>query len=180
MSTLTAPDARPDRKTGGDEVGPDHAHWGSLGIFTKIGFDNRHVAECHSTSSIFQIRAMRISAGLRRKYSAWLRRGGGAPLNGRSPGAGVMVKDFGIRGFGLTYALFDTYELVILVARGGTPGSVYPVEPEPVDANSTAAFGNARNESDECAADGQVDGRRSQSDDDCGMRSSRARIGGRR
>jgi len=27
---------------------------GSLGIFTKIDFDNRHVAECHSTSSIFR------------------------------------------------------------------------------------------------------------------------------
>ena len=27
---------------------------GSLGIFTKIDFDNRQVAECHSTSSIFR------------------------------------------------------------------------------------------------------------------------------
>ena len=27
---------------------------GSLGIFTKIDFDNRKVAECHSTSSIFR------------------------------------------------------------------------------------------------------------------------------
>ncbi len=27
---------------------------GSLGIFTKIDFENRHVAECHSTSSIFR------------------------------------------------------------------------------------------------------------------------------
>ncbi|HEY8259819.1 MAG TPA: hydrogenase, partial [Methylosinus sp.] len=27
---------------------------GSLGIFTKIDFDNRTVAECHSTSSIFR------------------------------------------------------------------------------------------------------------------------------
>jgi hydrogenase large subunit len=27
---------------------------GSLGIFTKIDFDKRHVAECHSTSSIFR------------------------------------------------------------------------------------------------------------------------------
>jgi len=26
---------------------------GSLGIFTKIDFENRHVVECHSTSSIF-------------------------------------------------------------------------------------------------------------------------------
>src|SRR5450432_2251204 len=27
---------------------------GSLGIFTKIDFDNREVVECHSTSSIFR------------------------------------------------------------------------------------------------------------------------------
>src|ERR1700752_197778 len=27
---------------------------GSLGIYTKIDFDNREVAECHSTSSIFR------------------------------------------------------------------------------------------------------------------------------
>ena len=27
---------------------------GSLGIFTKIDFENRHVVECHSTSSIFR------------------------------------------------------------------------------------------------------------------------------
>src|SRR5436853_4190014 len=27
---------------------------GSLGIFTKIDFDNRRVVECHSTSSIFR------------------------------------------------------------------------------------------------------------------------------
>ena len=27
---------------------------GSLGIFTKIDFDNQQVVECHSTSSIFR------------------------------------------------------------------------------------------------------------------------------
>ncbi|MGB9403969.1 MAG: hypothetical protein WCA98_10525, partial [Candidatus Acidiferrales bacterium] len=27
---------------------------GSLGIFTKIDFENRRVAQCHSTSSIFR------------------------------------------------------------------------------------------------------------------------------
>ena len=27
---------------------------GSLGIYTKIDFENRQVAECHSTSSIFR------------------------------------------------------------------------------------------------------------------------------
>ena len=29
---------------------------GSLGLFTKIDFDNRQVAECYSTSSIFRDR----------------------------------------------------------------------------------------------------------------------------
>src|SRR6201998_3588897 len=28
--------------------------WGSLGIYTKIDFDNKEVVECHSTSSIFR------------------------------------------------------------------------------------------------------------------------------
>jgi hydrogenase maturation protease len=46
----------------------------------------------------------------------------------------VRVVDFGIRGFDLTYALLDDYELVILVdatPRGGPPGTLYVIEPEP-------------------------------------------------
>jgi hydrogenase maturation protease len=45
----------------------------------------------------------------------------------------VMLKDFGIRGLDLTWALLDPRELVILVdacARGGEPGTVYLVEPD--------------------------------------------------
>jgi hydrogenase maturation protease len=55
---------------------------------------------------------------------------------------GVVLKDFGIRGFDLTYALLEPYDLVILVdacPRGGDPGTVYlllpdPLEPVPPDA----------------------------------------------
>ena len=46
----------------------------------------------------------------------------------------VSVKDFGIRGLDLTYALLEPYELTILVdacPRGGEPGSVYLIEPDP-------------------------------------------------
>ena len=48
----------------------------------------------------------------------------------------VSVKDFGIRGFDLAYALMDPYDLTILVdacARGGAPGTVYLIEPDPID-----------------------------------------------
>jgi hydrogenase maturation protease len=48
----------------------------------------------------------------------------------------VLVKDFGIRGFDLAYALMEPYELAILVdacARGGEPGTIYLIEPVPVD-----------------------------------------------
>ena len=57
MSTITAPEIKtPGKsgKSGGDELGSDHRIVGSLGIFTKIDFENRRVAECHSTSSIFR------------------------------------------------------------------------------------------------------------------------------
>src|SRR4028118_843651 len=46
---------------------------------------------------------------------------------------GVEVKDFGIRGMDLAYALQDDYALVIFVdatPRGGEPGTVYLIEPE--------------------------------------------------
>jgi hydrogenase maturation protease len=48
----------------------------------------------------------------------------------------VSVKDFGIRGFDLAYALMDPYDLTILVdacARGGAPGTLYLIEPDPID-----------------------------------------------
>jgi hydrogenase maturation protease len=46
----------------------------------------------------------------------------------------VVLKDFGIRGLDLTYALLDPYDLIILVdacSRGGDPGTIYVIEPEP-------------------------------------------------
>ncbi len=57
MSTITAPtkDA-PGKKGNLVEMNwdPITRIVGSLGIFTKIDFDNKHVVECHSTSSIFR------------------------------------------------------------------------------------------------------------------------------
>jgi hydrogenase maturation protease len=54
-------------------------------------------------------------------------------LASRPPQEGVILKDFGIRGFDLTYALLEPYELIILVdacARGGEPGTVYLIKPD--------------------------------------------------
>jgi len=50
----------------------------------------------------------------------------------------VKVVDFGIRGFDLAYALLDRFDVTILVdacPRGGTPGTLYVIEP---DLNITA------------------------------------------
>src|SRR6202035_2579553 len=44
----------------------------------------------------------------------------------------VSVKDFGIRGFDLAYALLDPWEAVIIVdalPRGEAPGTLYTIEP---------------------------------------------------
>ena len=49
---------------------------------------------------------------------------------------GVRVRDFGIRGFDLAYALLEPYDLAILVdamPRGEPPGTVYVVAPELTD-----------------------------------------------
>lgn len=54
-------------------------------------------------------------------------------LAGREIPEGVEVKDFGIRGMDLAYALGDNYDLVIFVdatPRGEKPGTVYLIEPE--------------------------------------------------
>jgi hydrogenase maturation protease len=54
-------------------------------------------------------------------------------LAGRELPGDVEVKDFGIRGMDLVYALLDDYELVIFVdatPRGEEPGTVYLLEPE--------------------------------------------------
>src|ERR1700709_2376801 len=57
MSTLTSPNVQ----TPGSAGNLVEMNWdpitrivGSLGIFTKIDFENKQVAECHSTSSIFR------------------------------------------------------------------------------------------------------------------------------
>ena len=55
---------------------------------------------------------------------------------------GVQVVDFGIRGLDLAYALLDDREATILVdamPRGGAPGTLYVIEPEPVEAANLAA-----------------------------------------
>ena len=60
----------------------------------------------------------------------------------RSLPSGITLKDFGIRGLDLTYALLDAYDLVILVdacARGGEPGTVYLIEPDVVEADAPGA-----------------------------------------
>jgi hydrogenase maturation protease len=62
-------------------------------------------------------------------------------LAGREFPPGVILKDFGIRGLDLTYALLDPWDLVILVdacPRGGEPGTVYLVEPDPVESGADA------------------------------------------
>ena len=54
-------------------------------------------------------------------------------LAGREMPEGVEVKDFGIRGMDLAYALQENYEVVIFVdavPRGEEPGTVYLIEPE--------------------------------------------------
>jgi hydrogenase maturation protease len=54
-------------------------------------------------------------------------------LTGAALGDGVTVRDFGIRGFDLAYALLDEPDATILVdatPRGGVPGTVYVIEPD--------------------------------------------------
>lgn len=54
-------------------------------------------------------------------------------LAGRELPESVEVRDFGIRGMDLAYALHDDYELVVFVdatPQGGEPGTVYLIEPE--------------------------------------------------
>jgi len=54
-------------------------------------------------------------------------------LAGRELPDGVEVRDFGIKGLDLAYALMEDYETVIFVdalPRGEKPGTVYIIEPE--------------------------------------------------
>jgi hydrogenase maturation protease len=63
--------------------------------------------------------------------------GFGVALAGRlargGPRPGVEVVDFGIRGMDLAYALLGDYDAAILLdatPRGGSPGTLYVIEPE--------------------------------------------------
>src|SRR5260370_141508 len=54
-------------------------------------------------------------------------------LTRRTYPQGVLVSDFGIRGLDLAYTLLDGYDTLILidaVPRGGTPGTLYLIEPD--------------------------------------------------
>jgi hydrogenase maturation protease len=54
--------------------------------------------------------------------------------------AGVKVTDFGIRGYDLAYALLEGYDTTILVdacPRGGVPGTLYLIEPDRANLNSS-------------------------------------------
>jgi hydrogenase maturation protease len=54
-------------------------------------------------------------------------------LANRKLPARVKVVDFGIRGLDLAYALLDGFDVTILVdacPRGGTPGTLYVIEPD--------------------------------------------------
>lgn len=54
---------------------------------------------------------------------------------------GVSVQDYGIRGLHLAYDLLSGYERAIIVdavPRGGTPGTLYVIEPELDVAGATA------------------------------------------
>lgn len=60
----------------------------------------------------------------------------------------VEVRDFGIRGFDLAYALLDSWDTVILVdalARGEVPGTLYTMEPDLVDLGNAVSPDMAMN-----------------------------------
>jgi hydrogenase maturation protease len=63
-------------------------------------------------------------------------------LSKRQLPEGVSVKDYGIRGFDLAYALLDPWDLAIIVdalARGEAAGTLYVIEPE-LNASASAAL----------------------------------------
>ena len=68
----------------------------------------------------------------------------GRPAAGRSASCppGVKVADFGIRGMDLAYELQEDYDAAVLVdavPRGGEPGTLYVIEPEPRQARRAVA-----------------------------------------
>ena len=61
---------------------------------------------------------------------------------------GVSVRDFGIRGFDLAYALLDPWDAVILVdalPRGEAPGTLYTMEPDLAGLGNPSSPGVALN-----------------------------------
>lgn len=55
-------------------------------------------------------------------------------LSSRELPVSLVVKDYGIRGFDLAYALLDPWDGVIIVdavPRGQAPGTIYVIEPDP-------------------------------------------------
>ncbi|MDB1088530.1 hydrogenase maturation protease [Streptomyces sp. ACA25] len=67
-------------------------------------------------------------------------------LRDRPLPGGVEIADFGIRGMDLAYRLGNGYDVALLIdaaPRGGPPGSLYVLEPEPAPAGpDTPAPGN--------------------------------------
>ena len=63
-------------------------------------------------------------------------------MSERVLGPAVRVIDFGIRGVDFLYALLDGYEATIIIdtlSRGGTPGTIYIVDPDVHELTATAA-----------------------------------------
>ena len=118
---------------------------------------------------------------MRRKYLRWVTtalawRSRADSRLARLP-PGVVLKDFGIRGFDLAYALLDPYDLILLVdacPRGGEPGTVYLIEPDRLDmpAQDAAPPRLDAHGMDPMSvfAYGPVDGRRAETDADRRLR----------
>jgi len=66
-------------------------------------------------------------------------------LVGATLPAGVRVQDYGIRGLHLAYDLLDAPDLLVVVditSRGGAPGTLYVLEPDPDAIERTLADGH--------------------------------------
>src|SRR6202167_5381038 len=69
-------------------------------------------------------------------------------LSKRQLPEGVSVKDYGIRGFDLAYALLDPWDLVIIVdalSRGEAAGTLYIIEPDLTALGNSVAAATAIN-----------------------------------
>ncbi len=67
-------------------------------------------------------------------------------LAGKEWPEGIELRDFGIRGIDLAYALLEPRDFVILVdamPRGGTPGTLYLLEPDIPEPGDPAAEGES-------------------------------------